>query len=116
MGLSIHDPYIMVRILVTDLVSAGPVGGPFLNEGPHEIMHDEEFQMGLVELVNMLDNLFYHQPLMDLVLGQTPVHQDSRVEVASLHPALLREHIEGAIVTEFQFYDVRKTARLNETM
>ena len=74
-------------------------------------MHDDEFQMGLVELVNMLDNLFYHQPSMDFVLGRTPVHQDSRVKVASLHPALLRECIEGAIVTKFQFYDVRKTAK-----
>ena len=72
MGLSVHDPYITVRILVTDLVSMGPVGGPFLNEGPHEIMHDEEFQMGLVELINMLDNLFCHQLSMDLVLGWLP--------------------------------------------
>ena len=116
MGLSVHDPYITFGILVTDSVSAGPVGGPFLDEGPHEIVHDDEFQMGLVELINMLDNLFYHQLLMDLVLGQTPIHQDSRVKVASLHPALLRECIKGAIVTEFQFYDVRKTAKMNDTM
>ena len=111
MGLSIHDPYIMFQILVTDSVSAGLVGGPFLDEGPREIMHDNEFQMGLVELVNTLDNLLYHQPLIDFVLGRTPIHQDSRVEVASLHPVLLREHIEGAIVTKFRFYDVRKTAK-----
>ena len=111
MGFSVHDPYITFRILVTDSVSTSPVGGPFLDEGPHEIMHDNEFQMGLVELINMLDNLFYHQPSMDFVLGQTPVHQDSRVEVAFLHPVLLREHVEGAIVTKFQFYDVRNTAK-----
>ena len=60
MGLSVHDANIMVRILIADSVSMGPVGGPFLDEGPHEIMHNEEFQMGLVELINMLDNLFYH--------------------------------------------------------
>ena len=40
MGLSVHDPYIMVQILVTDLVSMGLAGGPFLNEGPHEVMHN----------------------------------------------------------------------------
>ena len=72
--------------------------------------------MGLVELIDMLNNLFYHQLSMDLVLGQAPVRQHSRVKVASLHPALLRECFEGAIVTEFQFYDVRKTAKMNETM
>ena len=60
MGLSVHDVYIMVRILVAHSVSAGPVGGPFVDEGPHEIMHNKEFQIGLVELVNTLDNLFYH--------------------------------------------------------
>ena len=87
------------------------VGGPFLDEGPHEIMHNQEFQMGLVELVNTLDNLLYHQPSTDFVPGQTPICQDSRVEVASLHPALLSESVEGAIVTKFQFYDVRKAAK-----
>ena len=74
-------------------------------------MHDDKLQMGLVELVNMLDNLLYHQPSTDFVLGRTPVCQDSRVEVASLHPVLLRECVEGAIVIEFQFYDVRKAAK-----
>ena len=111
MDLSVHDLYIMSRTLVPDLVSMGPVGGPFLHEGPHEIVHDDEFQVGLVELVNMLNNLLYHQPLMDFGLGWTSVCQDSRVEVASLHPVLLRECIEGTIVTEFRFYDVRKTAK-----
>ena len=110
MDLSVHDPYITSRILVPDLVSVGPVGGPFLHEGPHEIMHDE-FQVGLVKLINTLNNLLYHQLLMDFGLGWTPICQDSRVEVGSLHPALLRECVEGAIVTEFQFYDVRKTAK-----
>ena len=95
MDLSVHDPYITFRILVPDLVSMGPVGGPFLHEGPHEIVHGDEFQVGLVELINTLDNLLYHQPSMDFGLGWTPVHQDSRVEVTSLHPVLLRECIKG---------------------
>ena len=91
----------MSGILVIGSMSMSPVGGPLLHEGSHEIVHDDEFQVGLVELINMLDNLLYHQPLMDFVLGRTPVHQDLRVKVAALHPVLLREHIEGAIVTEF---------------
>ena len=57
--------------------------------------------MGLVELINVLDNLLYHQPLMDFVPGRTPVRQNSRVEVVSLHPVLLSESVEGAIVTKF---------------
>ena len=67
--------------------------------------------MGLVELVNTLDDLLYHQPSMDFVPGRTPICQDLRVKVTSLYPVLLREHVEGAIVTEFQFYDVRKAAK-----
>ena len=46
MGLSIHDPYIAIRILIADSVGTSLVGGPFLDEGPHEIMHDQEFQDG----------------------------------------------------------------------
>ena len=111
MGLSFHDPYIMIGILIIGLMSTSSVGGPLLHEGLHEIVHDNEFQVGLVKLVNSLDNLLYRQPSMDFVLGQMPVHQDSGVKVAALHPALLREHGEGAIVTKFQFYDVRKTAK-----
>ena len=56
--------------------------------------------MGLIKLINVLDNLLYHEPLMDFVPGRTPICQDSRVKVASLHPALLGESIEGAIVTQ----------------
>ena len=40
MGLSVHDLYIAVRIPVTDLVGVSLVGGPFLDEGPHEVMHN----------------------------------------------------------------------------
>ena len=56
--------------------------------------------MRLIELVNALDNLLYHELPSDLVPGQTTVRQDSRVEVASLHPALLSESVEGAIITK----------------
>ena len=102
MGLSIHDPvHHNPNSLITDSVSLCLAGGPFLDEGPHEIMHDDKFQMGLVELVDTLDNLLYHQPSTDFVPGRTPVHQDLWVEVASLHPALLREYVKGGIVTKF---------------
>ena len=56
--------------------------------------------MRLIELIDPLDNLLYHEPSMDLVPGRTPVHQDLRVKVASLHPVLLSESIEGAIVAK----------------
>ena len=47
-----------------------------------------------------LDNLLYHELPSDLVPGWTTVRQDSRVEVASLHPALLSESVEGAIIAK----------------
>ena len=47
----------------------------------------KSFKWGLIELINVLNNLLYHQPLTDFVPGRTPIHQDSRVEVVSLHPA-----------------------------
>ena len=56
--------------------------------------------MQLIELVNALNNLLYHKLLLDLVPGWTTVRQDSRVEAPSLHPALLSESIEGAIITK----------------
>ena len=60
----------------------------------------KSFRVRLIELIDALDNLLYHEPLPDLVPGWTPIHQDPRVEVPSLHPALLSESIEGAIVTK----------------
>ena len=56
--------------------------------------------MWLIELINVLDNLLYHELLLDLVPGRTPVRQDPRVEVSSLHPALLSESVEGAIIAK----------------
>ena len=111
MGLSFHDLYITIGILVIGSMSTSPVGGPLLHEGSHEIVHDDEFQVGLVSSSICLTTFSIISHVMDFVLGRMPVHQDSRVEVAALHPALLREHVKGAIVTEFQFYDVRKTAK-----
>ena len=40
MGLSLNDSYIAVQILITDSVGTSLVGGPLLDEGPHEVMHD----------------------------------------------------------------------------
>ena len=88
MDLRVHNPYVTSRILVPGLVSMGPVGSLLLDKGPHEIVHHHEFQVGLIQLINMVNNLFYHQSLMDLSPGQTPVCQDSRIKVASLHPVL----------------------------
>ena len=39
-GLSLHNSYIAVGILVTDLVRTSLAGGPLLDGGPHEVMHN----------------------------------------------------------------------------
>ena len=67
--------------------------------------------MWLIEFINVLDNLLYHELPSNLVPGRTPVHQDSRVKVPSLHPALLSESVKGAIITKLGFYDVMKAAK-----
>ena len=56
--------------------------------------------MRLIELIDALDDLLNHEPSPDLVPGWTPIRQDSRVEVPSLHPALLCKSVEGAIITK----------------
>ena len=88
MDLRVHNPYITSTILVPSLVSVGPVGGLFLNEGPHEIVHYHELQVRLIQLVDMVDHFLYHKLSMDLSLGQTPIRQDPGIKVTSLHPAL----------------------------
>ena len=40
MGLSFDNSYIVVQILVADSVGASLAGGPFLDEGPHKVVHD----------------------------------------------------------------------------
>ena len=67
--------------------------------------------MWLIELINVLDNLLYHELPSDFVPGRTPICQDPRVEVSSLHPVLLSKSIEGAIIAKLRFYDVTKAAK-----
>ena len=88
MDLGVHNSYIMSRILVPILVGIGPVGGLFLNEGPHEIMHYHELQVKLIQLVNVVNHFLHHKSSTNLSLGQTPICQDSWIEVTSLHPVL----------------------------
>ena len=88
MDLRVHNSYITSRILVPILVSTGPVGGLFLNEGPHEIVHYHELQVRLIQLVNAVDHFLYHESPTNLSLGWTPIHQDPGIEITSLHPAL----------------------------
>ena len=45
MDLRIHNSNITSGVLVSILVLTGPVGGLFLNEGPHEVMHYHELQV-----------------------------------------------------------------------
>ena len=56
MDLRVHNPYITSGILVPGLVSTGPVGGLFLNEGPHEIVHYHKLQVRLIQLIDTVDH------------------------------------------------------------
>ena len=89
MDFRVHDLDILSGIPVPLSVGMGPVRGLLLNEGPHEIVYYHEFQVGSIQLVDMVNHLFYHKSSMDLGLGWTPISQDSGIEVTSLHPALL---------------------------
>ena len=40
MGLSFNNSHIAVRILVADSVGVSLAGGPFLDKGPHKVVHD----------------------------------------------------------------------------
>ena len=88
MDIGVHDSDISPRIPVPLSVGMGPVGGLFLHEGPHKIMHYDELQVGLIQLVNAVDYLLYHKASMDLSLGWTPIHQDLGIKVTPMHPAL----------------------------
>ena len=58
--------------------------------------------MGLVELINMLDMTFSIISCQRILfLDGLPSIRTRGSKLPSLHPALLRECIEGAIVTEF---------------
>ena len=88
MDLRVHNSYITSRIPVPILVSMGPVGGLFLNEGPHEIVHYHELQVKSIQLINVVNHFLYHESLTNLSLGWTAIHQDPGIKITSLHPVL----------------------------
>ena len=111
MDLGVYNLDITSGILVSILVRMGPVGGLFLNEGPHEVVHYHELQVRLVQFINVVDHFLYHEPLMNLSLGRTPIHQDLGIKSTSLHPLLFCQSIEGGIVTKLRLHNIGETVK-----
>ena len=111
MDLRIHNSNIMSGVPVSFSVLTGPVGGLFLNEGPHEVMHYHELQVRLVQFINPVNHFLYHETSMNLRLGWTPVHQDPGIKSTSLHPSLFCQSIEGGIVTKLGLHNVGETVK-----
>ena len=111
MDLGVHNLDITSRVPVSILVLMGPVGGLFLNEGPHEIMHYHEFEVRLVQIIDPVNHFLYHEMSTDLGLGQTPIHQDPGIKSTSLHPLLFHQSIEGGVVTKLGLHNVGETVK-----
>ena len=111
MDLRVHNLDITSRIPVSISVLVGPVGGLFLNEGQHEIMHNHEFQERLVQVIDLVNHFLYHETLTDLGLGQTPIRQDPGIKSTSLHPLLFHQSIEGGIVSKLGLLNVGETVK-----
>ena len=111
MDLRIHNLDTTSRVPVSISVLMGPVGGLFLNEGPHEIMHHHEFEVRLVQINDLLDHFLYHEMSMDLGLGWTPICQDPGIKSTSLHPSLFHQSIKGGIVAKLGLHNVGETVK-----
>ena len=111
MDLRVYNSDIVSGILVSILVHVGPVGGLFLNEGPHEVMHYHELQVRLVQFIDAVNHFLDHEPPMNLNLGWTPIHQDPGIKSTSLHPSLLCQSIKGGVVTKLGFHNIGKTVK-----
>ena len=111
MGFGLHHSNIASGVLVSISVFVGPVGGLFLDKGPHEVVHYHQLQMWFLQLIDPVNHPFYHEALMDLRLGQTSIRQDSRVKGASLHPSLFSQSIKGGVITKLGPHDVRETVK-----
>ena len=111
MGLRLHNSNIASRVPASISVLMGPVRGLFLDEGPHEVMHYHKLQVWLIQLIDLVDHFLYHEALMDLGLGWTPIHQDPWIKSASLHPLLFHQSIKGGIVTKLRLHNVGETVK-----
>ena len=69
------------------------------------------FKCGFSNSLILLTTFLYHEALMDLSLGQTSIHQDSRIKGAPLHPSLFSQSIKGGIITKPGLYNVRENCK-----
>ena len=111
MGLRLHNLNITSRVPVSISVLMGPVRGLFLDKGPHEVVHYHELQVWLVQVIDLVNHFLYHEALMDLGLGQTPIHHDPGIKSSSLHPSLFHQSIGGGIVTKLRLHNVGETVK-----
>ena len=111
MDLGVHNSNIMSGVPVSILVLVGPVGGLFLNEGPHEVVHYHELQVRLVQFINPVDHFLYHETSTNLRLGQTSIHQDPGIKSTSLHPSLCHQSIKGGVVAKLGLHNVGETVK-----
>ena len=111
MDLRVHNPNITSRVPVSILVLVGPVGGLFLNEGPHEVMHYHELEVRLVQFIDLVGHFLYHETSVNLSLGWTPIHQDLGIKSTSLHSSLFCQSIEGGIVAKLGLHNIGETVK-----
>ena len=67
--------------------------------------------MWSLQLIDPVNNLFYHEVMMDLNLGWTSIHQDSQIKGASLHPLLFSQCIKGGVIAKLGLHDVREAVK-----
>ena len=111
MDLGVHNSDITSAIPVSISVHVGSVGGLFLNEGPHEVVHYHGLQVRLVQFIDVVNHFLYHEPLTNLSLGQTPVRQDPGIKSTSLHPLLFCQGIKGGIVAKLGLHNIEETVK-----
>ena len=111
MDLRIHNSNITSAVPVLISVLTGPVGGLFLNKGPHEVVHYHELQVRLVQIIDLVNHFLYHETSTDLGFGQTPVHQDPGIKSTSLCPLLFHQSIQGGIDAKLGLHNVGETVK-----
>ena len=111
MDLRVHNLNITSGVPVSISVLTGPVGGLFLNEGSHEVMHYHELQVRLVQFIDPVNHLLNHETSTNLSLGWIPICQDPGIKSTSLHPLLFCQSIEGGVVTKLGLHNVGEAVK-----